>query len=62
VGWIGSEIPRGQENRHIGTLGGPRRCKQQQHLILAFEERLNLSDEKLMVWCGLKALMARPFG
>ena len=37
-----SEVLRGQQNRYIRTLGGPRRCKQQQHLIFAFEERLDL--------------------
>jgi hypothetical protein len=60
VGRIGCEIPRGQQNRYIRTLGGPRRCKEQQHIILTFEERLDLSDEELMVWSGLKAFMASP--
>jgi hypothetical protein len=60
VGWVGSEVPRGQQNRYIRTLGGPRRCKQQQHLVLAFEERFDLSNEELMVWRGLEAFMAGP--
>jgi hypothetical protein len=62
VGRIGSEIPRGQQNRYIRALGGPRRCKEQQHLVFAPEERLNFSDEELMVSCGLKAFMAGPLG
>jgi hypothetical protein len=57
-----SEIPRGQQNRYIRTLRGPRRCKQQQHLVLAFEERLDLADEELMVRCGLEAFMTGPLG
>src|SRR4029453_12740811 len=62
VGRVGGEIPRGQQNRYIRALGGSRWCKQQQHLILTFEERLDLSDEELMVRRRLKALMACPFG
>jgi hypothetical protein len=59
---MGSEIPRGQQNRYISALRGPRRGKEQEHFILAFEERLDLFDEELMVGSGLKASMAGPFG
>jgi hypothetical protein len=37
-------------------------CKQQQHLVLAFEELLDFSNEELMVWCGLKAFLPGPLG
>lgn len=61
MGGMVGQIPRRQQDRNISALGRARRREEQQHLVLAFEERLNLIDDELMMLGWLKTLVFAPF-
>ncbi len=49
------QIPSGEQDRDISALAGTRRGKQQQYLVVTFEECLNFLDDELLVSGRLEA-------